>query len=125
MSSAPSTASYSNLENVGGAIEGWMRKMATRAKTGLNEMQQGSSSGTPHGHAMGISGLGDLIELSDGLEGTTPPPSSSTRIDRDYVAAPANHTLGKAQYERFSGSSASTSRARAGGRVIDDSHKND
>ncbi|CRG91464.1 hypothetical protein PISL3812_08513 [Talaromyces islandicus] len=127
MSSVPSTASYSGLENVGGAIEGWMRKMATRAKTGLHEMQQGSSQ-TSHGHAVGISGLGDLIELSDGLEGTTPP--SSLSINRRDYLAPAqqqqqNHTLGKAQYERFASSSASTSRARTGGRVIDDSHKND
>lgn len=124
MSSIPSTASYSGLENVGGAIEGWMRKMATRAKTGLNEMQQGSSSHAPHGHSVGISGFGDLIELSDGLEGTTPPPSNR----RDYLAHSSqqqqqSQTLGKAQYERFSSSSASTSRAR--GRVVDDSHKND
>ncbi|QKX54850.1 uncharacterized protein TRUGW13939_01939 [Talaromyces rugulosus] len=131
MSSVPSTASHSGLENVGGAIEGWMRKMATRAKTGLNEIQQGSSSQAPHGNAVGISGLGDLIELSDGLEGTTPPPSSSLNR-REYLAPPHHtqqqqqtHTLGKAQYERFASSLASTSRARVGGRVIDDSHKND
>lgn len=131
MSSVPSTASHSGLENVGGAIEGWMRKMATRAKTGLNEMQQGSSSSqSPHGNAVGLSGFGDLIELSDGLEGTTPPSATNRR---EYLAPPhktqqqqqQNYTLGKAQYERFAGSSASTSRARAGGRVIDDSHKND
>ena len=51
------------LENMGGAIEGWVRKMATRASTGL---QQASSSGN------GMSGAdgrpirdGELIELSE------------------------------------------------------------
>ena len=43
------------IENIGGAIEGWMRKVATKAST---SMQQSSASGT------GL-GTGDLIELSE------------------------------------------------------------
>ncbi|KAH8690865.1 hypothetical protein BGW36DRAFT_432643 [Talaromyces proteolyticus] len=122
-SSVPSSASYSGLENVGGAIEGWMRKVAIRAKSGLSELQQGSQ--TTHGQTLGISGMGDLIELDDGLEGTTPPLNS--RIGpQDFIRAQNQQTaLGRSQYERFSSSSAATNRARSGARAIDDPHKND
>ena len=54
--STNSCSSYGNsgIENVGGAIEGWMRKLATKA---ANSIQQP----TPGGR----SGVGDLIELSE------------------------------------------------------------
>jgi hypothetical protein len=79
-----SNASSNGYENVGGAIEIWMRKMATRAKAGLNELQQSGHGQQGHspGHAIGISGFGDLIELNDGLEGTTPPTASTAA--REY-----------------------------------------
>ncbi|PGH15048.1 hypothetical protein AJ80_05673 [Polytolypa hystricis UAMH7299] len=66
-STAVSASSSTGLENVGGAIEGWVRKMATRARTGLNELQQPGSM--HHGASLGIGGMGDLIELDDSLEG--------------------------------------------------------
>lgn len=51
----PSSA-YSNggIENVGGAIEGWVRKIATKAQTSLQQP-------VPRGN----DGVGDLIELSE------------------------------------------------------------
>lgn len=57
-----------DLENVGGAIEGWMRKMASRASTILSESSSGSGGGK--GSAVPVIGavggdLGDLIELRD------------------------------------------------------------
>ncbi|EEH44997.1 uncharacterized protein PADG_08655 [Paracoccidioides brasiliensis Pb18] len=53
--------SSTGLENVGGAIESWVRKMARSAKAGVTELQH-------QGSHLGISGMGDLIELND-----TPP----------------------------------------------------
>ena len=42
------------IENMGGAIEGWVRKIATKAQTSLQQPTLGGSSG-----------VGDLIELSE------------------------------------------------------------
>lgn len=57
-----------NLENVGGAIEGWMRRMATKART-PTERPAGrgprTSVGTP---GRGMGGIGDLIEMTDEFE---------------------------------------------------------
>ncbi|KAJ6180360.1 hypothetical protein N7519_010821 [Penicillium mononematosum] len=55
------------LENIGGAFEGWVRKVATRAKAGINELQQGPS--TPQGSSRGRNmwRMDDLIELDDGM----------------------------------------------------------
>lgn len=80
-STVASGSSNTGIENVGGAIEGWMRKMATRAKAGLNELQQNAQSGQVYGlgQAMGIGGMGDLIEMDDSLEGRTTPGSSTGR----------------------------------------------
>ena len=66
-SSVLSASSSTGLENVGGAIEGWFRKVATRAKTSLNEIQQPSQI---YSH-LGLGGNGDLIELDDTRESTT------------------------------------------------------
>lgn len=63
-----STTSSTGLENLGGAIEGWFRKVATKAKSGLNELQQPVIP--PHGH-LGIGGEGDLIELDEAAESTS------------------------------------------------------
>ena len=56
-SSLESSPKTSGLENVGNAIEGWVRKIATRAAAIVES-------------APGISSIanGDLIELTDGLE---------------------------------------------------------
>ena len=53
----PQTAfhgSSNGLETVGGALEGWVRKLASRASSGLQSPNPG-----------GASGAGDLIELSE------------------------------------------------------------
>ncbi|MCJ1401841.1 hypothetical protein MMC11_005058 [Xylographa trunciseda] len=50
------STSSTGIENVGGAIEGWMRKMATKAAAAVQ---------TP---PLGGSGAGDLIELVEGWE---------------------------------------------------------
>lgn len=54
--SVNSSSSYGNggIENVGGAIEGWMRKLATKAANSVQPSTPG-----------GRSGVGDLIELSE------------------------------------------------------------
>ncbi len=50
-----SSTSHSNgIENFGGSIEGWVRKIATKASSGLQPPTPG-----------GRSGVGDLIELSE------------------------------------------------------------
>ncbi|KAJ5225448.1 hypothetical protein N7468_006673 [Penicillium chermesinum] len=56
-SPAASNASTS-LENIGGALEGWVRKVATRAKVGISELQQGSANqqATSRGRSVGLWG---------------------------------------------------------------------
>ena len=49
--------SSTGIENVGGAIEGWVRKFATRAAASVQSPKLG-----------GRSGVGDLIELTDAFE---------------------------------------------------------
>ncbi|PGH30064.1 hypothetical protein GX50_07168 [[Emmonsia] crescens] len=61
-----SNTSSTGLENVGGAIEGWVRKMARSAKAGVTELQQ-------QGGHLGIGGMGDLIELADTPDGKGSP----------------------------------------------------
>lgn len=93
-STSTAQASTANsLDNIGGAFEGWVRKMTTRAKASFNELQQGPSTyqtSKPTTHS-------DLIELDDSLE--------SRSIDR--VGSTARSTPG-------------TSRSRAGNRTKDD-----
>lgn len=125
-SSVISGTSSTGLENVGGAIEGWMRKMASRAKIGLNELQQANlHQGSSQGQALGIAGLGDLIELNDGLEGGVDF-AHSTAENSDSIAQTRtgrNSNLGdNSQYERFSTSPSSSTCIRA---RQHDPHKND
>ncbi|QQK39962.1 LysM domain protein [Penicillium digitatum] len=67
--STPTVASHAStgLENIGGAFEGWVRKVATRAKAGINELQQGppTQQGSSRGRSMWR--MDDLIELDDGM----------------------------------------------------------
>ena len=60
-STAPSNTS-TGLDNIGGALEGWVRKMTTKAKASLNELQSPPTSGQPSRR------MGDLIELDDAME---------------------------------------------------------
>ncbi|KAL2012878.1 hypothetical protein VTN00DRAFT_403 [Thermoascus crustaceus] len=116
--SVMSNSSSTSLENVGGAIEGWMRKMATKAKAGMSELQRGATQGQQHvyglGQAMGIGGMGDLIEMD---EGRTPP--AATADLRGYPGLSSqSQSRTNLQVESLSGRerypspSSSTSRAR-------------
>ncbi|EED18284.1 LysM domain protein, putative [Talaromyces stipitatus ATCC 10500] len=125
-SSVLSGTSSTGLENVGGAIEGWMRKMALRAKSTLNELQQGGPHQTSsQGQALGIAGLGDLIELDDGFEGGIASEAAISSMGNGHTESHSgrNRTMGNySQYERFSNSPSSRNRTRL---RIDDAHKND
>jgi hypothetical protein len=58
-----------NIENVGGAIESWMRRVASKAKDALEPAERAkvgrASVGTPR---KGVRGVGDLIEMTDEFE---------------------------------------------------------
>lgn len=106
-STVTSNASTS-LENIGGAVEGWIRKVAT----GISELQQGSPSQQATGRGRGLWGIGDLIELDD----TT----SEGRRSPSVVGGPsrreAQGTSSTSSSYRVAGTSTSaTSRSRATG----------
>jgi hypothetical protein len=66
---SPNAGKNINLENVGGAIESWMRRMATQTKAAMTPIERQKparvSVGTP---AKGVGGIGDLIEMTDEFE---------------------------------------------------------
>jgi hypothetical protein len=59
-----------DLQDVGGAIEGWMRKMAKRATTAIEaNAATAAAKGNAGVQGMGMGGgAGDLIELVDAFE---------------------------------------------------------
>ncbi|KAJ5143037.1 uncharacterized protein N7515_001824 [Penicillium bovifimosum] len=69
------------LENIGGAFEGWVRKVATRAKAGINELQQGTPNAQSNSRGRNTWRMDDLIELDDGMaEGrNSPSPLKTSR----------------------------------------------
>lgn len=112
-----------SLDNLGGAVESWVRKMTTRAKASLNELQQtpGPATHDP-AQAVGRRGNGDLIELNDGMESR----SSSNAISEprwrpDLLRSGSSLHEGTALRGRFLSPSPGTSRTRSGGdRAKDD-----
>ena len=111
------------LDHLGGAVESWVRKMTTRAKASLNELQQSQSSPRDDpAQAIGRRGNGDLIELNDGLESR----SSSNAISEprwrpDLLRSGSSLHNGTALRGRFLSPSPGTSRTRSGGdRAKDD-----
>ncbi|MCJ1364784.1 hypothetical protein MMC16_003901 [Acarospora aff. strigata] len=60
-----SSTTGGGIENVGGAIEGWVRKLATRAATIIEPQLPGMGLGKVIGTK---GGAGDFIELSDAFE---------------------------------------------------------
>lgn len=112
-----------SLDNLGGAVESWVRKMTTRAKASLNELQQtpGPVTHDP-AQAVGRRGNGDLIELNDGMESR----SSSNAISEprwrpDLLRSGSSLHEGAALRGRFLSPSPGTSRTRSGGdRAKDD-----
>ncbi|KAF7591080.1 hypothetical protein BBP40_001979 [Aspergillus hancockii] len=110
----------SGLDNIGGAVEGWVRKMTSRAKAGFNELQQSTQSHQMNdtAHRTGTRGVGDLIELNDGLESRD---SSKTRWKPELNRSGSNLHNGTSVTGRFPSPSAGTSRTRAtGNRSKDD-----
>ncbi|KAL9614600.1 MAG: hypothetical protein Q9167_000888 [Letrouitia subvulpina] len=69
--------SSTGIENVGGAIEGWVRKMANKAVAGI----QGST-------ASARSRTGDLIELAPAFEGSSTAQETGRSQDQSFVANP-------------------------------------
>ncbi|RAK95453.1 putative LysM domain protein [Aspergillus ibericus CBS 121593] len=111
------------LDHLGGAVESWVRKMTTRAKASLNELQQPQSFPRDDpAQAIGRRGTGDLIELNDGLESR----SSSNAISEprwrpDLLRSGSSLHNGTALRGRFPSPSPGTSRTRSGGdRAKDD-----
>ncbi|CZT19600.1 uncharacterized protein RCC_05451 [Ramularia collo-cygni] len=61
-----SSGSSMNLENVGGAIESWVRRLATKTASSTDRQHVARASvGTP---GKGAGGIGDLIEMTDEFE---------------------------------------------------------
>ncbi|EAW13396.1 putative LysM domain protein [Aspergillus clavatus NRRL 1] len=110
----PSTS----LENIGGAVEGWVRKMTTRAKVGLSELQQGAQTYQSNSWGVGTPrrGMGDLIELNDGLESRNSPniPSVNQRKPDLSRSVSSLHDTSSLRGRFRSPSSSGTSRTRTG-----------
>lgn len=117
-SSIPSNSSSAGLENIGGAIEGWFRKAATRAKSGLNELQRPPS----HHTYLGISGRGDLIELGDTSESGSRSASTVRQgiTDRQY-----NEQNRSSRRADVSASSTSEPQRSMRGRATNNRHETD
>ena len=82
------------LDNVGGAIENWARKMATKARTALDQPEQTRSAarasvGVP---GKGRDGVGDLIEMADHFE-LGGGEEDEDEQDEDRGRQGSNHTL--------------------------------
>ncbi|KAK4552093.1 hypothetical protein LTR86_010629 [Recurvomyces mirabilis] len=65
----PNPSKNLNLENVGGAIESWMRKTASQVQSAMHQPERQkaarASVGAP---GRGVGGIGDLIEMTDEFE---------------------------------------------------------
>ncbi|KAH9824483.1 carbohydrate-binding module family 50 protein [Teratosphaeria destructans] len=88
----PSFGKNLNLENVGGAIESWMRKMATQTKVAMTPTERQkpgrASAGVP---VKGVSGIGDLIEMTDEFEiGVDDEDDDNDRGRKGSAAQPAS-----------------------------------
>lgn len=58
-----------NLENVGGAIESWVRKVATKASSALEPADRREPTRTSGGYSgRGAGSVGDLIEMADSFD---------------------------------------------------------
>jgi hypothetical protein len=114
-----STASTS-LDNIGVAVEGWVRKLTTRAKAGLSDLQQSAQAYQSNtGAGTSGRGMGDLIELNAGLEsrdssGLLPENSRKPNLNRSG----SNLHDGSSLRGRFPSPSSGTSRTRTGGSTL-------
>jgi hypothetical protein len=94
--------------------------MTARAKSSINDLQQGPSNPPNHGlaHETGRRALGDLIELDDGVESRNSSSLLATPNWRDYNRSASNLANGGggsgSLRGRFPSASPSTSRTRTG-----------
>ncbi|KAL2866881.1 putative LysM domain protein [Aspergillus lucknowensis] len=116
-SSTVASSNSNSLDSIGGAVEGWVRKMTARAKTGFSDLQQGTSPSQGHGLSQdaGRRWTGDLIELDDGMEprnsfGLLSGPSWRP----DFNQSVSSLSNGANLRGRFPNASPSTSRSRVG-----------
>ncbi|KAL4965320.1 putative LysM domain protein [Aspergillus stella-maris] len=115
-SSTAASSNSTSLDNIGGAVEGWVRKMTARAKSSINELQQGTSSPQNHGlpPQPGRRGFDDLIELDDGLESPSSGLLSGPSWKPDLTRSGSSYANGANLRGRFPSASPSTSRTRTG-----------
>lgn len=110
-SDATTTSNASGLENIGGALEGWVRKVATRAKAGINDLQQSNPNqqSNTRGRNTGLWGMGDLIEMDDASEGRRSPSMFGTSRRPDLQSTSSSSAF------QAGASASTTSRSRANG----------
>jgi hypothetical protein len=109
-SSITSNAS-TGLENIGGAFEGWVRKVATRAKAGINELQQGPSTQQGSSRGRNMWRMDDLIELDDGMADGRNSPSPLKGASRRSELQSTSSSSSSNRYNSPSVVAASRSRA--------------
>ncbi|KAJ5791445.1 uncharacterized protein N7518_008456 [Penicillium psychrosexuale] len=110
-STVASNASTS-LENIGGAFEGWVRKVATRAKAGINELQQGATTQQGSSRGRNMWRMDDLIELDDGLvDGRNSPSPFKSASRRSELQG----TSSSSSSNQYNSPSVAASRSRATG----------
>lgn len=99
------------LENIGSAFEGWVRKVAIRARAGLSELQQNSPTqqASNRGRTTGLWGAGDLIEMDDASEGRRSPSVTGSRRLADYS------NTSTSSFQAGASSASATSRSRVTG----------
>ncbi|CAI7572673.1 unnamed protein product [Penicillium manginii] len=105
------TSNASGLENIGGALEGWVRKVAARTKAGITELQPTSPNqhAADRGRSGGLWGAGDLIELDDTSEGRRSPSLlGRRRLDQTTSSSSSS-------FRPAATSASATSRSRATG----------
>ncbi|KAJ5503156.1 hypothetical protein N7463_006030 [Penicillium fimorum] len=105
-SSAPT-----GLENIGGAFEGWVRKVATRAKAGINELQQGPPTQQGSSRGRNMWRMDDLIELDDGMVDSRNSPSPLKGASRRSELQDTSSSSSSNRYNNSSVVAASRSRA--------------
>lgn len=106
------TSTANSLDNIGGAFEGWFKKVTSRAKAGLNELQQ-TTSNPGSGRLQPTTTDSDLIEMDDGLESRSGYNSPSGRLLGETGRKPAFNRAGSSASAL--GDRNGTSRTRATG----------
>ncbi|KAL4769713.1 hypothetical protein BDW60DRAFT_194448 [Aspergillus nidulans var. acristatus] len=115
--STVASSNFTSLDSIGGAVEGWVRKITARAKSSINDLQQGTSSSQnqtmpPETRRREFS---DLIELEDGVESRNSSGFlAGTSWKPDLTRSGSSYANGANLRERFPSASPSTSRTRSG-----------